>query len=364
MKIWLVRHSRILSLIAICLAAALIYRESFLSPFFQDDKFYLNLKFPTDFFRPIPPVHYHPISNQLFYTLSQLFFGYNYLGFHLVLFVFFCATIIVIANLSQIFLKDRLKSLLVAFFWGLNVSLFPNFYWVAISYFVLGAFFFFSSLYYFLLPGKKSLIISFILFLLSLGSNELGFIFPAIVLLFCWYRNFSWKRALPFVVITPILFFLRTKLVRIASSSDYTFQFNSTFFATIRWYIFRILNLPEGVQRSNIIIYIMFAIFVIFLLISLISYLRNPARNPKLLFFSTMFFLLCGLPFYFLPNHMSSYYMTYALFGPALVYSQIINRKLLLPIIVIYIGLTFLGLDFLSHTHWIILKNTGPIGKF
>lgn len=88
-------------------------------------------------------------------------------------------------------------------------------------------------------------------------------------------------------------------------------------------------------------------------------------RNVKLILFGAAFFVLSALPFFFLPNHMSSYYLTMALFGPALIFGKFIQgKKLTILVCLGYLLLTILGLKFLSHTHWIILKNTGPIGKF
>lgn len=88
-------------------------------------------------------------------------------------------------------------------------------------------------------------------------------------------------------------------------------------------------------------------------------------KNIKLILFGGAFFVLSAMPFFFLPNHMSSYYLSMALFGPALIAGEILKgRKLIILFCLLYLLLTLLGLNFLSQTHWIILKNTGPIGKF
>lgn len=88
-------------------------------------------------------------------------------------------------------------------------------------------------------------------------------------------------------------------------------------------------------------------------------------RNLKLILFGAAFFVFGALPFFFLPNHMSAYYLTIALFGPALIAGNVIkSKKLIILFFLGYLLLTIFGLQFLSATHWIILKNTGPIGKF
>lgn len=88
-------------------------------------------------------------------------------------------------------------------------------------------------------------------------------------------------------------------------------------------------------------------------------------KSIKIILFGSAFFIFSALPFFFLPKHMSSYYLTIALFGPALIFGKSVKgRKLTILICLCYLLITILGLKFLSQTHWIILKNTGPIGKF
>lgn len=141
-------------------------------------------------------------------------------------------------------------------------------------------------------------------------------------------------------------------------ADDYTLSLN--FLPVLRWYFFRALNLPEGMDRAEVILYFLFLMFILVLVLGLWENFE-----PRVVALGIMFFVFGALPFYFLPYHMSSYYLTMAMFGPALIYTQAFrDEKMLLVAGVIYLALTIYGLDFLSRTHWIILKNTGPIGKF
>jgi len=107
------------------------------------------------------------------------------------------------------------------------------------------------------------------------------------------------------------------------------------------------------------------AIFVVVLVFSLAGYIRKQQVNVKLWILAVFWFIAGALPFYFLPNHMSSYYLTMALFGPALLFAEVFSgKKLVYAAVIVYFFMTVRGLDFLSKTHWIILKNTGPIGSF
>lgn len=343
MKKWL---SLLVTLVAV------IYRDSFTSPFFQDDRILLNLPLT-----PIANFPYRPLSQPIFYQLNYVLFGLNPLGFHLVLFLFFTGTVFLIFSLAKQILKTDLKAFVATVFYAANISLFANFYWIATSYFTVGAFFFFLTIYLYL---HKKALAAFLSFLLALGSNEMAFILPIIFLLLGWFRTFWPKSLWLYFLFLPVLLVGRLVL-GLPQAVDYTLSLN--FLPTLRWYLFRALNLPEGVQRTTSPA--LYFVFVIFILLFVVSLLRYRKISFRLLIFGLAFFLLGALPFFFLPGHMSSYYLTIALFGPALIFGEIVSgKKLTALILVSYLALTVLGLEFLSQTHWIILKNTGPIGKF
>lgn len=347
-----------LKILLILILTAGVYRDSFTARFFQDDKVLLALSQQNNWFAPVPNFPYRPVSIQFFYFLGRTFSGFDPLGYHLLLFGAFALTLVVGFNLGKILLKDETRAVMAVFFYALNVSLFANFYWVATSYFVLGTLFFLSALYFYLQPGLKSLLLALFFFLLALGSNEIAFVFPAVALVVSWYlRQFS-SRLWLFLSVDLALFFSRLFLVGLPKAADYTIQINGQFFATFRWYILRVLDLPEGIRFSGN--YFLIGLFILFLLSIFLAKI-----NWRLLFFALGWFFLAALPFYFLPGHMSAYYLTLALFGPALFLGGIFGKsKLMFWAMGIYLVLTVVGLDFLARSHWIILKNTGPIGKF
>lgn len=331
---------------------ALVYKDSFTSPFFQDDKILLGLPLT-----PISNFPYRPVSQAIFYSLSQSLFGLNVFYYHLALFLAFVATIFVIFRLAKLLLKDRSKALVATFFYALNISLFANFYWVATSYFTIGALFFFLTILFYL---EKKTLLTIVTYLLALGSNELAFVLPLIFAAFGWYLN-SWpKRLFGFLVSLPILLWPRL-LIGLPQAVDYSLSVGQSL-ATFRWYAIRVLNFPEGIQRSSD--YLLIAAGIVAVSVFIVSFWRHRP-NFRLLTLGGIFFVLAACPFFFLPQHMSSYYLTMALFGPALVVGETVtNRKLLIVFLATYLLLTIRGLDFLRQTHWIILKNTGPIGQF
>ncbi len=339
------------------LLTAAVYRDSFTSRFFQDDKILLGIARSGSPFAVIPNFPFRPISQELFYLIGDKLFDLHPLGYHLIIFAFFAGTVVLIYKLADKLLESNRKAILAAFFYALNISLFAEFFWIATSYFSIGAFFFFLTLWFYL---DKKPFLATVAFILALGSNEMALVLPGIFLLVGWYKRFWPKYLWPFLLSLPLLLWLRLQLGGLPKAADYRLVFSPRAFATFRWYLLRALNLPEGVQRSSFWLYGLFAVLLVFLATKTVFHWR-----PRLMVFGLVFFILGALPFYFLPNHMSSYYLSMALFGPALIFGEVVSgRKATIILCGVYLLLTILGLNFLSQTHWIILKNTGPIGQF
>lgn len=155
-------------LIIICLTA-FVYRDSFTSRFFQDDAILLKISQTVSVFNPIPNYPYRPVAIQLFYGPAFNMFGLNPTGYHIILFVAFCATVYFVYLIARELLGKSDPAIITAFFYALNISIFANFYWIANSYFSLGAFLFFATIYFYLKSGKLSLVFFYLSFILALG---------------------------------------------------------------------------------------------------------------------------------------------------------------------------------------------------
>ncbi len=322
--------------ISLIIGLTLLYRDSFFSRFFQDDRILLDVSKNINFLAPIANFPYRPLAINLFYGPINYFFGENPFPYHFVLFILFVLGLIFVYKIS--------RSFFVTAFIAFNLSLFPLFYWVAISYFVFVFFAFFACAYFY---QQKRIIISFIFFLFGLLSNELAVVFPS--LLFLLDR----KRIWPFFVISLIYFPFRLLISPFPKVPDYQIDISLKFFATARWYLLRLFNLPEGIRGENYAIYFL---FFILLLICLIGFIRQ-IRQIKIIFWAVAWFFIGALPFFFLPGHMSAYYLTLSLYGPAVVIEKIIKTKYLkTTFLLVYLVLSFFGLEYLKNTHWIILK--------
>jgi hypothetical protein len=311
--------------ISLVLGLTVLYRDSFFAPFFQDDFILLNIAKTYGLFEPIANFPYRPLAIQFFYNLSS-----NPFVLHIVMFLFFSGGLFFVYKLT----KNWFAVYLLAF----NISLFPLFYWVATSYFTLAFFFVFAALYF----GN------IFLFILGLLTNELVVVFPVLFLLWSWFKNkIEVKKLLPYFIISAVYLPLRIIFIPFPKAVDYTIEIGK-FLPTARWYALRIFNLPEGIRNNPQIL----VLFVILVLLVLFNF-KN--LNLRLLVFGGLWFFIGALPFFFLPGHMSAYYLTIALFGPVIFLSQTIKKfKILFS--VVYGVMAYLGLEFLKATHWIIIK--------
>jgi hypothetical protein len=366
MKKFILRHRFVLVFLALVLGAAILYRDSFTSAFFREDGDFLQVRFPGDFFKVVSEVHYHPVSIQSFYFLGRQLFGINPLPFHLVSFIFQMGAFVFAYLLADKLLRSKAKALMVVFLYVFNVSFFANYYWIAVSYFTLGSFFFLGTAWFYLENFRAAALVTIIFYFLALFSNELSVVLPGVIFLLAWYLKVWHWRLGPIILANGIFLILRPQFIKPATNVSWSYKMaiDGRIFATIRWYILRLFNLPEGV-KINMDFWII-AGFVILVAVFLVAILRSrKSFSRKVVFFGGAWFLLAGLPFYFLPDHISAYYLTMAFFGPAVIISHLINgKKLTIAFCLVYLFLAFRGLAYLQQNHWIIKKDVGWPGKF
>ncbi|OGG19157.1 hypothetical protein A2721_01935 [Candidatus Gottesmanbacteria bacterium RIFCSPHIGHO2_01_FULL_47_48] len=335
------------------------YRNALVSPFFQDDFELLSSASPEYFLKTVPDFHYHPISNQIFYFASYSLFAHNPFGYHLIHFVITILSPFLLYQISKILLRSQRKALLATFFYGLNISLFALYYWIAVSYFVFGSLFFFLTIFLYL--KSKNSFWPTLSFVLALLSNELALVVPGVLFLISFYLR-KWSKTLLAIIFTDLIFiFLKFFWIGFPVENAYKIELSTQVFATLRWYLLRAFNLPEGVLNfTNTHIFLVFIVFVAIILLSLHLYVRSTKQNWRLFILGPTWFLIGALPFFFLPGHMSAYYIAFSLPGMVIIFAEILSpRKLILLLaMLLYLAASTTGLDFLSQTHWTILKPT------
>lgn len=338
----------------------ILYFNSFTAGFFQDDFLLLKIARESGWFSPIQFLPYRPISMQVFYSISETLFKDNVAGYHGLLFVIFTGSTFFIYKISNYIFNGKNGAFPTLILYVFNVSLFPLFYWIAVSYFVIGSFFTFGGIYFYLKKGRGNFLISFLFFILGLLSNELIIVFPILLIIIdCLKKKVDLRRVIPFIMTAVLYLPFRLWVAVMPQVADYKVDISYRAVKTFQWYLFRAFNLPEGIRiGGNKIIYILFGLLAGLIVLQTVYLLKEHKFPTRFLFFSLVFFFFGALPFYFLPNHMSAYYLTFAIFGPAVFLSKLFeNNKILRSLfIVCYLLMTIFGLNFLSQTHWIILK--------
>lgn len=334
-------------ILLVILGLAVLYRESFLARFFQDDFYLLDLARSTNPWVPIANFPFRPISVQIFYSFGAWLFGENPIGYHLLLFCLFSAGLLFLFKVSRHLLKNDFAAIIATAIFAFNVSLFPLFYWVAVSYFVLATFFVFGSANFYLGDSQRSFWLAVLFFILGLFSNELVMVLPALLVLL----RFS-RKVIPFFLIDICFLIFRLVISPFPKAADYALDFSLKFIGTFRWYALRVLNLPEGRAAYSLEMIILLIMMVVVLILAIRYF------SVRRLLFAASWFFIGALPFFFLPNHMSAYYLTISLFGPAVFLAEGLakNKGLAVCFLGVYIMMTVLGLEALSSTHWIILK--------
>lgn len=341
------------------LVLIVFYFPAFFGHFFQDDFLLLKLARGNPL-AILPHFPFRPVAIQLYFGLGLALFGQNPFGFHLLLFLFFLAGLYFAGEVTRHLFPNEITPVLI--FYAANVSLFPLFYWVATSYFTLALFFFFASLFLFLQKSRSSLVGSILLFAAGLLSNEIILVTPVLFCLFLWlnHQKIPWRKIAWFVVVDLSYLLFRLGYTSAPLASDYRLDFSLRFLATFRWYFLRLFNLPEGIKiRGGAEIYFLFEFFVFIVFLRSIFLWQQGKFPGRYGLFALAWFFVGALPFFFIPGHMSAYYLTLSLFGPAVFLTKLFDQsKLLLLVLIVYLGLSLLGLSYLAQTHWIILRTT------
>lgn len=286
---------------------------------------------------------YRPISRELLFNLYYSIFGLNHLPFRVLSLIIHLINIFLVFSLMQKLFNKRGLSFFVAFFFGITAA---N---VALLYYLAGGIqtlfattFILSSLILFIDYLKTSYlkikIISFILFLLGLGSHELAVIIPVLLtgIIFIYYATRKALREIwklwPFFITTFVyLYFDVTKIGFSSTESQYQVVSNlKTTINSLIWYYSWALGLPQmlidfvlpGLKLNPtlmrywgnyfIIIFPTFLITFIILVTTIIYLLlkRKHTFLDKKFWFLFFWFPIGILPVVFLPLHKSTHYLT------------------------------------------------------
>lgn len=337
---------RLFAVILILTTVLILYYPALFTYFSQDDFFhfkvsqtngsiteFLNL-FSFHSFSERGIAFYRPLFREAFFNIFYSIFGLNPYPFRIFQFFILFINSILAYYLIFKFFKDKYLSFFVAFFYTICSAQVSPLYYLAGGIQVLGAT---TFLLLTLILILKNSTLSYITFILALGSHELASIIPFLIsaLLFIQYpfKKFLKKiwTASPYFFL--LLIYLYLEITRIGFSpgeKQYQAVFNiKTAFNSYMWYTGWALGLPEmlidfvypGIKLNPTLMrywggyyIIIFSAFLISLalittgIIYLLVKKRKQILNKKLFFF-IFWFLISLAPVILLPLHKSTQYL-------------------------------------------------------
>ncbi len=362
------------------------FKSSFSAYFFQDDWFSLSISRVTNiaqifkFFIPRSDViYYRPLGMQIPFAVSQFIFGLNPLPFHIVTFIIHLLNGLLVYFLIKELLSNKNIAIFGTFLYLISATHGIIFYWSATFAFVLAPFFYFSSV---LLYFRKHILISIVLFVMGLLSNELLISLPVLLLIYelvLGKREF--KKLAIYFILTFAYLVMRWQYLPNVQQGDYQLQLGfKQLLLNLRDYCLWALNWPNEIHNQfssflllnltfmknflfQITTWMINTLLVLFVIgLSLLNFIRN-STSRHIMIFGGMWFVIGLMPVLFFSQHAFSYYVPVALVGLIVVLgSSVANlSKTINPvqyiILLLFIGsglyaASLLTMEFDYYTHW------------
>lgn len=343
--------------------AAFIFRDSFNTFFAQDDFLLINHfsqnSILVDFanaFGPPEINHWRPIHN-FYFLVSGNLFGKNYFAYHLLTYLFHIGTAFFVYKIIFELSKSKFQSFLGALMYTISPAHFVSLFWISGGATLLGFFFLSASVYSF---QKKSLILSYCLFLLSILTSEsmvLGVMIFFILLLLKKRGPIRMNFTLPYTIISATFLFIKfIVLGYYYLPGDYKLIFSLHVLTSIKYYILRIFGFVD-VSGNKIISSILVGWYaVIFcLFLSKIRFFKE-----KVLIIGLLVTFLGLFPFILIPYHLSAHYMNLSIFGFSLAISSILikyHRFVGASLILIFVVISFFSVNKIKENNWVIKRS-------
>ena len=384
-----------LLLLAAFLISLALYHSSLNYFLFQDDFFEINIskahnlheyleffKFRNDI------IAYRPISLQNYFFFSNYFFGLNPMGFRLISFVFFMFSGFLIIKLATAITKNFKIGLLTSFFWLTSSIHFMALSWIAAAYNIIGTFFWLLTSFIFLKYLKKQkakfYLLSFIFYLLTVGSFEFSITWPAILGFYYFYvlKNTivkSIKIFSPFILISAFYLIARFLFIKVPQITEYAIKFDLDSTKALFWYILWALNIPEEFKKqvvTNLLVFNpqflsefwplifktflgAFLVLVSAVIIPIKIIIKNgPPINFRLIGFAIIWFAIAVLPVLIIPNHTFSMYLTLPALGIYILISYLVVQSkrtiLVVPVLLIWLATSISTLNFYKINSWMV----------
>lgn len=394
-------------LLLICLVSFVMFFPA-LTKFFTHDDFYFlkianvdSFKGFLSFFNPIKDIEgigvYRPLTLRVYYFLSVKLFHLSSLPLRLISFAAFFAVIILVWKFINLLIQNKKMALFATFLYAVSVTHFGQLYYIGafqelfLTMLFLGSIIFFVK--YEMGNGKKlkikSLIASFICFILAIMSKETAVVIPFMIVLTHLYLKLS-KRTkassktlffstIPYFVVLGIYLVFHFGYFGTISGDSYVWDFSiSRSVNTLGWYSLWSINLPEmlndfvgpGIRlnpnllkywsKEIISIFTVFTLQLVIVLVSVFNIVRKEGKANKdkwlVTAFSAIWFVATISPVLFLPVHKFTYYLTLPLVGVVFFLSHLLisqKSKVYVLFGIFWIVTSILSLRLTIKTNWI-----------
>ncbi len=364
-----------LFIIGLGIAVCLWFWPSFTIYFAQDD-FWLFLVSQanslSEFFNLFLPssevVWYRPLSQQLFFFTGRILFGWNPFPFHILVISIHLITGLWLFRLLKKLNQSQEVAIVATFIYLLNQIHTVPLSWLAANHFVVGPLFVVLSLYFFL---KEKPMFSFASTILGVMTNEVALFMPLFLFPLSFYIRSDTRKKSRFFILLP--FILLSFFIVWIRQVAYPTEINDTLYrlevsgslSALKFYLLRILGVPLFFANlpffTKIITSALFAVWIGGLLIGLKVFREIRKQQFSMLIFFTLF--LGGLvPFIILPEHLSPYYLSFALVGAAPLFTKLLNAlkkfgwQSYYLVLGAYLSLQLIGTYSTYQTHWIFKR--------
>ncbi len=376
----------------------ILYHPALFTYFSQDDFFhfkvsqtngtlwgFLNL-FGFHTFQERGIAFYRPIFREALFNIFYSIFGLNPYPFRILQLLILFLNSILTYYLIFKFFKNEYLSFFVAFFYTICSAQVSPLYYLAGGIQVLGATTFLLLTLIFILQNS---VLSYLTFILALGSHELSAIIPFLIsgLLLIQYsfKKFLRKVWIVFPFFFTLFAYLYLEITRIGfpqTEKQYQIVFSiKTTLNSYMWYMGWAIGLPEMLVdfvlpgfklNPSLMRYwgnyylIIFSTFMISLIliaagtIYLLFRRKGQLLNKKMLFF-VFWFLISLTPVILLPLHKSTQYLEtglvafWTIIGLFILKFYQLSKHLLVKV---YLGILIFSLVVLSGTSIILQKDT------
>lgn len=350
------------ALLVFLLTITIVLYQRSLSIFFAQDDFILLNQFSQNSFLENlrnafgPPLvtHWRPVDN-IFYLVTGSTFGKNYFAYHL----FLLCILVLSGYFTYRIVLEKTTSKFSAFIAALIYTLHPAFYgsiaWISGGATLIG---FLFALIAFNFLQKKRIFLSFIAAGLAFLASEamvvsfMAFVFLQHVL----ERRFFGKKVLwGFAIFSVGFIFLKLFFLTPASAADtYRLQISPGILYAVKYYILRIIGFSDSSSERLPQILILAGL-------SLITYCAISSykkEKNKPLYFLAFGCVVIGLvPFIFIPNHLSAYYLNLSIWGYSMLIAVAISKKKAVGLVGVIVLIIAFAINFkLSDSNYWVVK--------